>query len=124
MESVISTFVDVFNKQINTSKKVILARLGICTFYCCMGFFMTSRGGLFVLNMIDTYIAGYPLLIVGLCECLCICWIYGTERLVKDIECMIGEKPKWFWNTWIICWKFICPAVLIVKFFILKKVVY
>ncbi len=64
--------------------------------------------------MIDAYIAGYPLLFVGLCECICVPWIYGTDRMIRDIECMIGPKPKWFWKIWIFCWKFVCPLVLLV----------
>lgn len=52
MESVISTVIDVFKKQINTSKKVILARLAICSTFCCLGFFMSSRVSFFFLIII------------------------------------------------------------------------
>lgn len=38
----------------------------------------------------------------------------GTDRLIDDIESMIGPKPKWFWKIWTISWKFISPIVLIV----------
>lgn len=113
MESVISTVIDVFKSYINTAKKVVAARLIICCTFCFFGFFMTSRGGLFVLNLIDSYVAGYPLLIVGICQIVCVCWCYGTDRLIRDTECMIGKKPQWFWNIWIICWKFVCPFVLV-----------
>jgi SNF family Na+-dependent transporter len=141
MESVISTVIDVFSSYINTAKKVIIVRFAICATFCCLGFFMTSRvrfgrklnkiiaffnlkfniikGGLFVLNLIDSYVAGYPLLLIGICQIVCVCWIYGTDRLIRDTECMIGKKPQWFWNIWIVCWKFVCPAVLLVNNFAL-----
>ena len=67
------------------------------------------------MNLIDGYVAGYPLLIVGILQVIVVPWIYGTDRLIDDIELMIGKKPKWFWMMWKISWKFICPAVLIVK---------
>ena len=57
------------------------------------------------MNLIDTVIAGYPLLLVGLLEVIVVPWIYGTDRFIRDIECMIGKKPKWFWNIWIYSWK-------------------
>ena len=67
---------------------------------------------MFVLNLIDTLVAGYPLLLVGLCQVIVVPWIYGSGRLCKDIECMIGKRPAWFWTIWIISWKYICPTVI------------
>lgn len=41
-------------------------------------------------------------------------WIYGTDRLINDIEAMLGKKPDWLWKICIISWKYISPLVLIV----------
>ena len=70
-----------------------------------------------MLNLIDSVIAGYPLLIVGILQVVVVGWIYGTDNLIRDIERMIGPKPKWLWTIFIISWKFICPIVLIVRVF-------
>ncbi|CAF0839573.1 unnamed protein product [Brachionus calyciflorus] len=113
MESVMSTAIDIFNKKINTRAKQLGARLVICIVYFLCGLTMVSRGGLYVLNLIDTVIAGYPLLIVGLLQVIVVPWVYGTERFVNDIECMIGKKSKSFWLIWIISWRFITPLVLL-----------
>ena len=43
MESVMSTVIDVLKSKINTSKKVVIARLAMCIAYCVFGFFMTCR---------------------------------------------------------------------------------
>jgi SNF family Na+-dependent transporter len=66
--------------------------------------------------------AGYPLLVSGLIQVLVVIWIYGADKLKHDIECMIGKKSELFWKFWFLCWKFLCPAVLIVTFALTKKV--
>lgn len=118
-----STITDVFRIKINTDKKVLKARFLICCIFCILGLFMTTRGGFFVLNLIDTYIAGYPLLIVGLLEVVVVGWIYGSAQFCEDIECMIGKRSKLFWNLWSSCWKYICPSVLIVSFIYIVLIV-
>ena len=115
MESVLSTIIDLLHRYINTKRKVLYSRLIMILVFFLFGLTMTTRGGLFVLNLIDTVIAGYPLLIVGLLEVIVVPWVYGTDRFIRDIECMIGPYPRWFWNIWIYSWKFICPFVLIVR---------
>jgi SNF family Na+-dependent transporter len=73
-----------------------------------------SKGGFYILSLINEYVAGYPLLIVGILQVIVVPWIYGTDQLIKDIEAMIGPKPRSFWYIWIISWKFVTPLVLIV----------
>lgn len=95
------------------------------------------QGGFFILSLLNEYTAGYPLLIVGLLEVIVVPWVYGnngktymtfilnfmnellnnyigTDRLIADIEAMIGKKPAWFWWIWKISWKFTCPIILFV----------
>jgi hypothetical protein len=68
------------------------------------------------LSLIDSYVAGYPLLVVGILQVIVVPWVYGVEQFILDIECMIGKKPRWFWMIWIVAWKFITPLVLIVSY--------
>ena len=35
------------------------------------------QGGMYMLQLIDNYAATYSLLIIGLCECLTLSYIYG-----------------------------------------------
>ena len=72
-----STFIDTFKKFINTKFRVIMTRAGICIVYFLLGLTMTTQGGLFILNLIDSVVAGYPLLIVGLLQTIAIPWVYG-----------------------------------------------
>ena len=43
METVMATALDVFRKQINTNKKIVIARLAMCSLFCLCGLFLTSR---------------------------------------------------------------------------------
>jgi hypothetical protein len=39
----------------------------------------------------------------------------GTGQLSRDIEQMIGPKPRWFWWIWIISWRFLTPITITVS---------
>lgn len=41
---------------------------------CCVCF---QQGGFYLFNLADYYIGGFPLLIVGLLECVALCYVYG-----------------------------------------------
>lgn len=142
MEAVISAVIDLFHEKINNKMKRYMLRFAICLSLFLLGLVMVTRvifknhffinlniqmqififlnlkNGLFVLNLIDYSISGYPLLVLGLLQIIVVVWIYGADKFKNDIECMIGKKPDWFWKIWMICWKYICPIVLIVKLFL------
>lgn len=109
-----TTVIDLGSKLINTSKKKIITRGIIASVYFLLGLTMVTKGGLFVLNLIDSKIAGTPLLMIGLFQVIVVPWVYGTKRFIKDIESMVGEKPKWFWIIFQISWKGITPVVLFI----------
>ncbi len=67
-----------------------------------------------MLNLLDSVISGYPLLIIGLFETIAVAWVYGTGNLIRDIEMMIGKKPKYFWWIWIALWRVITPVTILV----------
>ncbi|CAF1409947.1 unnamed protein product [Adineta steineri] len=73
---------------------------------------MVTRGGLYVLNIVDQYLGGFPWLIIGVIELFCISWVYGMDNFCDDIALMLGEerRPNKFWQ---ICWKYISPLILL-----------
>ncbi len=86
METFMVMVMDMFKRQLNTNKKKIFVRFFICvTFFLC-GLTMTTRGGFFILNLIDGYIAGYPLLVVGLLQVIVVPWVYGKRRWASSFE--------------------------------------
>lgn len=54
-----------------------------------------------MLNLIDNYTGGLPLIIVGIGEFLAINWVYGFRRFNSDIKLMLGRgAPYYFWFMW------------------------
>ncbi|XP_065293920.1 sodium-dependent proline transporter-like isoform X1 [Dermacentor albipictus] len=76
-----------------------------------LGISMTTQGGLYVLNLIDTYIGGMILPIIAVMELYTVCWFYGPRRISLDVEYMLGSPPGLFLKT---CWVAICPFALTV----------
>ncbi len=64
------------------------------------------------MNLMDWYCAGFSLLFVALFEVLAIVYVYGYSRFAKDIQCMIGFKPNYYW---IVCWHVLTPAFMLVS---------
>jgi hypothetical protein len=44
--------------------------------------FPVEQGGLYVLNLIDQYLGGFPWLVIGVVELFCIGWVYGKELII------------------------------------------
>lgn len=112
METVMASIIDEFKAYLNTPKKIILFRFGICFVFFLLGLSMVTRGGLFVLNVVDQYLGGFPWLIIGVVELFCIGWVYGVDNFSDDIAIMLGEerRPGKFWK---ICWQYISPLILL-----------
>ena len=89
--------------------KVKITALGcICCFL--LGLPCVSSNGQYVLDLMDTYGAGFAVLWIALWELIAIMWIYGVNNFSKDIKLMIGSEPMMFTK---ICWAVICPLLLI-----------
>ncbi|XP_059143404.1 sodium-dependent noradrenaline transporter-like [Physella acuta] len=69
------------------------------------------QGGMYIFTVLDTFAAGTSIVFIVLCEVMAVSWIYGMPQFCRDVEKMTGEAPSIFWR---ICWKFICPFLLIV----------
>jgi len=109
VETVVTSIMDMFP---NTRRyKTFLV------FTCCLGFFILGLplcfdGGQDLLDLVDTYAGGWNVLVISLCECIAIGWVYGVRRFLNDIETMVGKKVcgfmpwviwKWWWAfTWCI----------------------
>lgn len=57
----------------------------------------------------DFYGASMIALILGILELYVLGWVYGVDRLCKDIEFMIGHRVGNYWR-W--CWAFITPSIM------------
>ncbi|XP_064484813.1 sodium- and chloride-dependent glycine transporter 1-like [Ornithodoros turicata] len=82
-----------------------------CTVLCLVGMPMACQGGLYITEILDSFVGGLLLPWNALFEVIFIVHVYGMHRLSLDIEFMLGEPPHMLLS---ICWKYICPAVLVV----------
>ncbi|XP_026131622.1 sodium- and chloride-dependent neutral and basic amino acid transporter B(0+)-like [Carassius auratus] len=97
--------------------KLLKSKRGIITTTVCILLFLhglpcVTGAGIYWVNLIDTFCAGWILLVAGLLEVLGLSILYGGNRFIKDIEMMIGSKSTLFWLWWRACWFFITPVVL------------
>ncbi|XP_042829926.1 sodium- and chloride-dependent creatine transporter 1-like, partial [Panthera tigris] len=81
---------------------------------CCVLCFvidlsMVTDGGMYVFQLFDYYSAsGTTLLWQAFWECVVVAWVYGADRFMDDVACMIGYRPC-PWMKW--CWSFFTPLV-------------
>ncbi|KAH9491471.1 Sodium- and chloride-dependent glycine transporter 1 [Bulinus truncatus] len=94
-------------------QKKVFVVLGVCIAGFLGGLVVCTEGGMYVLQLMDTYSASFAVFIMAILECLIIGWIYGADRFLKDIETMIGHKSRPWHYFFIFFWKFLTPATLI-----------
>ncbi|XP_071086745.1 sodium- and chloride-dependent glycine transporter 2-like [Haliotis cracherodii] len=108
METVISGISDVFPKYLRKHKALF-------TLFCCLiGFLLglpqVTKGGIYMLQLMDWYSGSYNLMLVALAEIICIMYVYGFRNFMCDIEMMVGSKPNVYWLA---NWLFLTPVVII-----------
>lgn len=91
-ETVITGFADELGSKLNTRWKRVGYRFAICATAYLLGLPMVTRGGSYLLDVVDTFVGGFPLLIIGFFECVVIIYIYGFFRFKEDIEMMLGRS--------------------------------
>ncbi|NXG31308.1 SC6A5 protein, partial [Dromaius novaehollandiae] len=107
IETIVTSVSDEFPKYLRTHKA--LFTLGCCISFFIMGFPMITQGGMYMLQLVDTYAASYSLVIIAIFELVGVSYIYGLQRFCEDIEMMIGFQPSKFWR---VCWAFVTPTIL------------
>ncbi|KAM9721963.1 sodium- and chloride-dependent creatine transporter 1-like [Dama dama] len=80
-----------------------------CTLCFVIDLSMVTHGGMYVFQLFDYYSAsGTTLLWQAFWECVVVAWVYGADRFMDDVACMIGYRPC-PWMKW--CWSFFTPLV-------------
>ncbi|XP_063793616.1 sodium- and chloride-dependent neutral and basic amino acid transporter B(0+)-like [Pseudophryne corroboree] len=93
-------------------KRRILVTICCCAVLFLLGLVCVTQSGIFWVNLIDYFCGGWAILFAAVLELAGICWIYGANKFIKDIEMMIGKKHWIFWLWWRVCWLFVSPALL------------
>lgn len=63
-----------------------------------------------ILEIVDYFGGGYIIFLMATIETIGVCWIYGLNRFVRDIEFMLGIRLSAYWK---ITWAYIVPGVLV-----------
>ncbi|XP_033751807.1 sodium- and chloride-dependent glycine transporter 1-like [Pecten maximus] len=108
VECVFSSVSDEF-PILKTSRNNIIFRVVGCIIFFLLGLPMICSGGIWMLNLVDYSVGGFPLLVVGLMELLIITRIYGYNEFSENINTMLGIRPNKYWE---ICWKWVSPFVV------------
>ncbi|KAK6168533.1 hypothetical protein SNE40_021045 [Patella caerulea] len=108
METLISGITDIFPHILRKRKLVF-------TLFCCMvgfllGIPMTTKGGIYVMTLMDWYTGSYNLMFLALMEIVCLMYVYGFRNFCEDISLMVGYKPNIYWLA---TWLFLTPAALL-----------
>ncbi|XP_032697393.1 sodium- and chloride-dependent GABA transporter 3 [Lontra canadensis] len=120
VESLVTAVVDMYPKVFRRGyrRELLILALSIVSYF--LGLVMLTEGGMYIFQLFDSYAAsGMCLLFVAIFECVCIGWVYGSNRFYDNIEDMIGYRPlsliKW-------CWKVVTPGICagIFIFFLVK----
>lgn len=111
---------------VDSSAKLVARRLWVTLVFCIVGFLVgipfCTGGGVYILQLLDNYIAAWAIIILCILEMAIIGIFYGFPRLMDDIECMVGYRPSIVWR---VLWSVISPitfiAILISTFVKLSK---
>ncbi|XP_067687763.1 sodium- and chloride-dependent glycine transporter 1-like isoform X2 [Haliotis asinina] len=117
VESVLTSIIDVF-PQLATGRNNYLLRIGGCLLGFLLGLPQVTQGGSYILNLMDTFVGGFPLLIIGLTEIVAVIFVYGIRRFKDDVRMMIGLRMNIVetivYNYFLLCWGIISPVLLVV----------
>ncbi|KAH9363689.1 hypothetical protein HPB48_002032 [Haemaphysalis longicornis] len=82
---------------------------------CCVCFFIAglpvaSQGGLYILTLMDEFVASHLIPWIGVAEMVTLVFGYGISRMIADMEFMLGGPPGTFMY---ITWKYVLPVCVV-----------
>ncbi|XP_077547814.1 sodium- and chloride-dependent glycine transporter 1-like [Haemaphysalis longicornis] len=83
---------------------------------CCVCFFIAglpiaSQGGVYILTLMDEFVASHLIPWIGVAEMVTLVFGYGISRMMADVEFMLGSPPGMFMY---VTWKFMLPIFVVV----------
>ena len=82
----------------------------VCSFGFICGLVYITPGGMMVLDIVDYFGGGCLIFLMTTIETIGICWIYGLNRFIRDIEFMLDIRLTVYWK---LTWAYIVPGVLL-----------
>ncbi|XP_050417623.2 sodium-dependent proline transporter isoform X1 [Patella vulgata] len=100
-EAIISAIIDTFPHFLRPRRTKFAMFCHFIGFL--LGLPLVTKGGIWVLTLMEWYSASFGLMIVCLTEIVAVIWIYGIKNFSNDVEIMLGFQPALFWKaTWVV----------------------
>nr|XP_002126250.1 sodium- and chloride-dependent transporter XTRP3-like isoform X2 [Ciona intestinalis]XP_009858932.1 sodium- and chloride-dependent transporter XTRP3-like isoform X1 [Ciona intestinalis] len=127
--SVLGNFTGIVSLIRDLGCKISKAKLALllCIVMFIIGLTLTTKKGIYLVEIFDDVYVGTGLLYIVLCETFAVAFLYGIKRLGNDIHFMTGQRLNIYWKT---CMQFLCPILLlgcfgtIVVSYIIKSPIY
>lgn len=94
--------------------------LAVCTVSFLLGIPNIMQGGIYFFTLIDYYTAAISLMYLAFFEVVAIVWVYGADRLARNVQEMTGRMPSLYFRF---CWYLAAP-ILILTIWIFSMVDY
>uniref|UniRef100_A0A0P4W1Q3 Transporter n=1 Tax=Scylla olivacea TaxID=85551 RepID=A0A0P4W1Q3_SCYOL len=121
VEVIVTSLTDAFpnwiKKYLRRHEFLVLV---VCTVSFLLGIPNIMQGGIYFFNLIDYYTAAISLMYLAFFEVVAIVWIYGANRLARNVQEMTGRMPSLYFRF---CWYLAAP-VLILTIWIFSMVDY
>ncbi|BFZ01492.1 hypothetical protein BsWGS_04531 [Bradybaena similaris] len=117
LETFISCILDI-KPELTKNRAFVLT--GVCFVMFILSLPVATQGGQDLVVLIYFNTAGLNILVVAMCECISVGWIYGADRFLDDLNYIIGKRCckvysfGKFHSLWFnLCWKIISPGFLL-----------
>ncbi|KAI1301331.1 Sodium-dependent proline transporter [Halotydeus destructor] len=105
-----------FNEPIRSSgrevNKPVIVSL-TCLVLFLLGIPYCTNGGLYILELVDHYAAGFPYLCIALMEVIIVAYTYGISPFLKDLHMMTAWRPGlWTRSHFVVMLTTVCPLVI------------
>ncbi|KAF5298163.1 hypothetical protein FQA39_LY02587 [Lamprigera yunnana] len=110
VEVVVTSIQDGFPTMI---KKRLLCHEMLVLVVCVVSFLCglpnVTNGGIYFFQLIDHYAASISIMYLAFFEIIAIAWIYGVNRISKNVESMTGRVPSLYFKF---CWVIAAPLLI------------
>ncbi|XP_041359427.1 uncharacterized protein LOC121375829 [Gigantopelta aegis] len=108
VETIVTAIIDEDSDRFK--KKRIYILLVLCIVEFLLGLPLTSQGGIYIVQLMDEYLAGFPHMIIGIFMLIAISWVYGVKQFCSNVGHMIDQKVGWWWQA---MWRYVSPTIIV-----------
>uniref|UniRef100_A0A8D9BQ06 Transporter n=1 Tax=Cacopsylla melanoneura TaxID=428564 RepID=A0A8D9BQ06_9HEMI len=111
VEVVVTSIQDGFPRWIKrhlVCHEIVVLVVCIVSFLCGLPY--VTQGGIYFFQLVDHYTATTAIMYVAFFEVIAIAWIYGSDRLARNVHHMTGKFPSLYFRF---CWSIASPLLIL-----------